>query len=214
MKVTFSPVALSKVFYVALNNRDVEVAGFLVGRVSGDHVLVTDSLWVGGRGGRVHVELDFDAMAKVAGKLEEDGGDEVIVGWWHSHPGMGADFMSATDIKTQCVWQALFPYAIALIVDPAEYEKRGINKRSCSLYKAVSSGYEAIPFDTMLDLNELVSAGLRSIKRALEGEVKFTLTQKEKVIYKERIIEKTGEIIALALSIWTVILALLFWVLS
>ncbi|MBS7287199.1 MAG: Mov34/MPN/PAD-1 family protein [Candidatus Freyarchaeota archaeon] len=214
MKVIISPIALSKALYVALDNKGVEVAGFLVGRVEEDHVLVTDSLWMGSRGGDVRVELDFNVMAKVTEELERERGGEVIVGWWHSHPRMGADFMSATDVETQRVYQAFFPHAVALIVDPAEYEKSGVNERSCSLYKIVSDRYEAIPLETTLELNELISASVKFMKKALGryagGAV---LTQKAMFCGKERL-GKNGELFIITLSIWTIILVLLFWILS
>jgi len=213
VRVTLSPAALSKVFYVALSNREVEVAGFLLGQVREDQVLVIDSLWVGSRGGKAHVELDFNVMAKVVEELEKNGKDEVIVGWWHSHPGMGADFMSAIDVKTQYVWQSLFPYAIALIVDPAEYEKGGISEKSCRLYRIANSEYEAIPFDMTLELDDLSHTGLKSLQRTLRRGVGVTLTRMGEETYKERFTKRTRELIVLALSIWIIIFILLLWAL-
>lgn len=214
LRVIISPIALSKALYVALDNRGVEVAGFLVGRVEEGRILVTDSIWMGDKGGKVRVELDFNVMAKVIEELERERGGEVIVGWWHSHPGMGADFMSATDVETQCVYQALFPHAVALIVDPAEYERSGVNERSCSLYKIVNNRCEAIPLEATLELNELISASVRSMKRALgryAGEA--VLTQKATFCEKEKL-RKNSELFIITFSLWTIILVLLFWLLS
>ena len=46
---------------------------------------------------------------------------ELIVGWYHSHPGLGA-FFSATDRRTQA---AFFhhPYSVGWVVDPARDEE-------------------------------------------------------------------------------------------
>jgi proteasome lid subunit RPN8/RPN11 len=45
---------------------------------------------------------------------------ELVVGWFHSHPGLGA-FFSATDRRTQ---RAFFPnpYCVGWVVDPAGHE--------------------------------------------------------------------------------------------
>ncbi len=208
LRVVISPMVLSKVFYTSLVNKEVEAAGFLIGRMEEGRVLITDGIWMGSEGGRTHVELDFSVMAKVIEELEREG--EVIVGWWHSHPRMGANFMSMIDIRTQQVYQAFFPYAVALIVDPIEYERNGINERSCKLYKVSEEGYEEIPFELSLELNELVSIGIRVMKRALSKEAKVILRQEAAVEERKEKV-KIGELMGIAFLIWSLILLILFW---
>ena len=62
-----------------------------------------------------------------------------VVGWWHSHIGLGC-FLSPTDIVTQ---QNCFPesYQVALVIDPVnkEYKFFRLNKNSNIIYKAISN---------------------------------------------------------------------------
>jgi proteasome lid subunit RPN8/RPN11 len=62
-------------------------------------------------------------MARLADALHKRGEGDVILGWWHTHPGMGAHFMSGVDIATQQRYQAIFPKAIAIIIDPQKFTR-------------------------------------------------------------------------------------------
>ncbi|MEM1657594.1 MAG: Mov34/MPN/PAD-1 family protein [Candidatus Jordarchaeales archaeon] len=183
LRVILSQVALSKILRAALDNRDVEIAGFLLGRVENDRVIIVDSVWVRGESRRTCVVLDFGSMAELTDKLGEV--KSVIVGWWHSHPGMGADFMSITDIETQRVYQSLFPYAVALIVDPMEYKRSGINGKSCSIYRVTSDGYEALPLEVSSKPNKSVFIKLLKFAKLSPNTVKKLYRRKD-TIFNER----------------------------
>ena len=62
-----------------------------------------------------------------------------IVGWWHTHPGLGC-FLSDIDLKTQ---EFFFPesYQIALVIDPSsdEYKFFTLVRQTEKKYKEVSS---------------------------------------------------------------------------
>jgi proteasome lid subunit RPN8/RPN11 len=62
-----------------------------------------------------------------------------VVGWWHSHPGLGC-FLSTTDLHTQ---KYFFPesYQVALVVDPIkdEFKFFTLDKTSKNKYKTVSN---------------------------------------------------------------------------
>jgi hypothetical protein len=64
----------------------------------------------------VHLQFTPEAWAHISGLIEEDYPDLAIVGWYHSHPGLGV-FMSGTDRSTQ---NAFFnhPWNVAVVVDP------------------------------------------------------------------------------------------------
>jgi 26S proteasome regulatory subunit N11 len=51
--------------------------------------------------------------------LKQTGRPEMVVGWYHSHPGFGC-WLSSTDINTQSSFEALNPRAVALVVDPVQ----------------------------------------------------------------------------------------------
>jgi proteasome lid subunit RPN8/RPN11 len=58
------------------------------------------------------------------------GPQEMVVGWYHSHPGLGA-FFSSTDRRTQ---SAFFPhpYSIGWVVDPLRGEEAFFVGRDCA----------------------------------------------------------------------------------
>lgn len=65
----------------------------------------------------ISLRMSSDVWERARGRL---GPLELVVGWYHSHPGLGA-FFSATDRRTQ---RAFFPhaYSVGWVVDPARNE--------------------------------------------------------------------------------------------
>ncbi|AQK99825.1 hypothetical protein ZEAMMB73_Zm00001d012540 [Zea mays] len=53
---------------------------------------------------------------------------EMVVGWYHSHPGFGC-WLSGVDINTQQSFEALNPRVVAVVIDPIQ--KRTIDFRFC-----------------------------------------------------------------------------------
>jgi proteasome lid subunit RPN8/RPN11 len=66
------------------------------------------------------LRMDTELWERVRAAAEHRGG--IIIGWYHSHPGLGA-FFSRTDRRTQA---AVFrhPYSLGLVVDPVHGEER------------------------------------------------------------------------------------------
>ena len=54
--------------------------------------------------------------------LKQTGRHEMVVGWYHSHPGFGC-WLSGTDINTQQSFEQLNPRAVAVVVDPIQSVK-------------------------------------------------------------------------------------------
>jgi len=54
--------------------------------------------------------------------LKQTGRQEMVVGWYHSHPGFGC-WLSGVDINTQQSFEALHPRAVAVVVDPIQSVK-------------------------------------------------------------------------------------------
>jgi proteasome lid subunit RPN8/RPN11 len=97
-----------------------EIGGFLIGKIERDKIVVTRATFPRQRGTRTHVTINDADMAILAEELAERGTGEVIVGWHHTHPSLGV-FMSRTDVSTQQRYQAFFPEAIALVMDPMKF---------------------------------------------------------------------------------------------
>lgn len=59
---------------------------------------------------------------------------EMVVGWYHSHPGFGC-WLSGVDINTQQSFEALSERAVAVVVDPIQSVKGKV--RMCDCCKAL-----------------------------------------------------------------------------
>lgn len=72
---------------------------------------------------QVSVEaVDPVFQTRMLDMLKQTGRPEMVVGWYHSHPGFGC-WLSSTDINTQSSFEALNPRAVALVVDPIQSVK-------------------------------------------------------------------------------------------
>lgn len=61
-------------------------------------------------------------QAKMLDMLKQVGRPEMVVGWYHSHPGFGC-WLSGVDINTQQSFEALSERAVAVVVDPIQSVK-------------------------------------------------------------------------------------------
>merc|ERR1712195_202753 len=62
------------------------------------------------------------ALMKMLDMLKQTGRPEMVVGWYHSHPGFGC-WLSGVDINTQQSFEALNQRAVAVVVDPIQSVK-------------------------------------------------------------------------------------------
>lgn len=61
-------------------------------------------------------------QTKMLEMLKQTGRPEMVVGWYHSHPGFGC-WLSGVDINTQQSFEALTDRAVAVVVDPIQSVK-------------------------------------------------------------------------------------------
>jgi len=205
MKVKISPIALIKIIDTASQRLDREVGGFLIGRVEGDCLNIVDIEVPQSKGSKTYVEIDPLAMAAVAEKLEERGMRESIVGWWHSHPGFGANFMSDIDVSTQKIYQSLFDKAIALIIDPISYvNKKDPRKINLKIYRVVEDMYEETEWDVAADdAWKIVEDGVKLVSEIRKEKVEIkdflekissTVELKEEIIRLRKTVESFSSI--------------------
>jgi len=85
------------------------------------------------RATEVRVEFDEGAMGDIVTALRQHYPGQILVGWYHSHPGYGC-FLSPTDIETQrsCFRE---PYHVALVIDPVQ-----------ELYEFFKLGDSSLPY--------------------------------------------------------------------
>jgi proteasome lid subunit RPN8/RPN11 len=92
-------------------------------------------------GSSVHLQFTPETWSYISGILEEDYPQQAIVGWYHSHPGLGI-FMSGTDQATQRAFYN-HPWCLAVVVDPIK-QKTGwfIGEDSQPLHRQYVIPYE------------------------------------------------------------------------
>lgn len=66
--------------------------------------------------------MDPVFQAKMLDMLRQTGRPEMVVGWYHSHPGFGC-WLSGVDINTQQSFEALSERAVAVVIDPIQSVK-------------------------------------------------------------------------------------------
>ena len=102
--VTISSLALLKMLKHGRAGVPMEVMGLMLGEFVDDYtVRVVDVFAMPQSGTSVSVE-DVDPVFQrdMMDRLERVGRPEVVVGWYHSHPGFGC-WLSSTDVNTQQV---------------------------------------------------------------------------------------------------------------
>lgn len=85
---------------------------------------------------------------------------EMVVGWYHSHPGFGC-WLSGVDINTQQSFEALSERAVAVVVDPIQSVKgkvaafkhtQRLFSKNWSLSRSVFIFGSPIPLNTHLQM--------------------------------------------------------------
>jgi len=102
----------------------MEVMGLMLGEFVDDYtVRVVDVFAMPQSGTGVSVEaVDPVFQTKMHDMLKQTGRPEIVVGWYHSHPGFGC-WLSGVDINTQQSFEALNQRAVAVVVDPIQSVK-------------------------------------------------------------------------------------------
>lgn len=102
----------------------MEVMGLMLGKFIDDYTIrVVDVFSMPQSGNSVSVEaVDPVFQTKMLDMLKQTGRPEMVVGWYHSHPGFGCWF-SGTDINTQQSFEQLNPRAVGVVVDPIQSVK-------------------------------------------------------------------------------------------
>ncbi|KAK8309176.1 hypothetical protein V6Z12_D02G109300, partial [Gossypium hirsutum] len=102
----------------------MEVMGLMLGEfVDGYTVRVVDVFAMPQSGTGVSVEaVEHVFQTNMLDMLKQTGRPEMVVGWYHSHPGFGC-WLSGVDINTQQSFEALNQRAVAVVVDPIQSVK-------------------------------------------------------------------------------------------
>ena len=86
-------------------------------------VKVVDVFAMPQSGTGVSVEaVDPVFQTKMLDMLKQTGREEMVVGWYHSHPGFGC-WLSGVDINTQQAFEQLNPRLVSIVIDPVQSVK-------------------------------------------------------------------------------------------
>ncbi|GFH52688.1 26S proteasome regulatory subunit [Chaetoceros tenuissimus] len=123
-KVHVSSLALLKMLKHGRAGVPMEVMGLMLGQFIDEYTInCVDVFAMPQSGTSVSVEaVDPVFQTKMLDMLSQTNRSEMVVGWYHSHPGFGC-WLSSTDINTQSSFEALNPRAVALVVDPIQSVK-------------------------------------------------------------------------------------------
>merc|ERR1711998_733492 len=122
--IYISSLALLKMLKHGRAGVPMEVMGLMLGQFVDDYtVRVIDVFAMLQSGTGVSVEaVDPVFQTKMLEMLVQTGRPEMVVGWYHSHPGFGC-WLSGVDINTQQSFEALNQRAVAVVVDPIQSVK-------------------------------------------------------------------------------------------
>jgi 26S proteasome regulatory subunit N11 len=123
-KVHVSSLALLKMLKHGRAGVPMEVMGLMLGQFVDEYTIhCVDVFAMPQSGTTVSVEaVDPVFQTKMLDMLKQTGRPEMVVGWYHSHPGFGC-WLSSTDINTQSSFEALNARAVALVIDPIQSVK-------------------------------------------------------------------------------------------
>ena len=123
-QIYISSLALLKMLKHGRAGVPMEVMGLMLGEFVDDYtVRVVDVFAMPQSGTGVSVEaVDPVFQTRMLDMLKQVGRPEMVVGWYHSHPGFGC-WLSGVDINTQQSFEALNPRAVAVVVDPIQSVK-------------------------------------------------------------------------------------------
>lgn len=161
MQIFFDPKVIKKILDLTSLHSE-ELGGLLIGRRKKDFLLITDAVTPVQESSAVSVRLNTHSQISILEKIRASKNGDLICGWFHSHPGMGADFMSETDIRTQTTYQSLYDDSVAIIVDPSEYfKKKKLTRKALSAYKVKNRVPVEIDLKTTLTAKDALEFYLR-----------------------------------------------------
>lgn len=123
-KVHVSSLALLKMLKHGRAGVPMEVMGLMLGQFVDEYTIsCIDVFAMPQSGTTVSVEsVDHPYQSAMVDMLKQTGRPEMVVGWYHSHPGFGC-WLSSTDINTQSSFETLHPRVVGLVVDPIQSVK-------------------------------------------------------------------------------------------
>ncbi|CAF1555753.1 unnamed protein product [Rotaria sp. Silwood1] len=123
-QIYISSLSLLKMLKHGRAGVPMEVMGLMLGEFVDDYTVhVIDVFAMPQSGTGVSVEaVDPVFQTKMLDMLKQTGRSEMVVGWYHSHPGFGC-WLSGVDMNTQQSFEALTERTVAVVIDPVQSVK-------------------------------------------------------------------------------------------
>ena len=120
-QIYISPLSILKMLRHGKAGIPLEVMGLMLGDYIDDYtVKCIDVFSMPQSGTETTIEsIDEGFQVKMVEMLKQTGRNEIVVGWYHSHPGFGC-WLSSTDINTQKTFEQQVPRTVAVVVDPIQ----------------------------------------------------------------------------------------------
>eukprot|EP01035_Chromulina_nebulosa_P020530 gene20530-26629_t len=123
-KIQISSLSLLKMLKHGRAGVPMEVMGLMLGQFVDEYTITcVDVFAMPQHGTGVSVEaVDPVFQTNMLEMLKQTGRPEMVVGWYHSHPGFGC-WLSGVDMNTQTSFEQLNARAVAVVVDPVQSVK-------------------------------------------------------------------------------------------
>jgi len=183
--VYISSLALLKMLKHGRAGVPMEVMGLMLGEFVDEYtVSVVDVFAMPQSGTGVSVEaVDPVFQARMLDMLKQVGRPEMVVGWYHSHPGFGC-WLSGVDINTQQSFEALSERAVAVVVDPIQSVK---GKVVIDAFRLINPNMVVLgqePRQTTSNLGHLQKASIQALIHGLNRHyysipIRYRMNDKE-----------------------------------
>lgn len=123
-KIQISSLSLLKMLKHGRAGIPMEVMGLMLGHFVDEYTITcVDVFAMPQHGTGVSVEaVDYVFQTNMLDMLKQTGRHELVVGWYHSHPGFGC-WLSGVDMNTQTSFEQVNPRCVAVVVDPVQSVK-------------------------------------------------------------------------------------------
>jgi len=120
-RINIAPLALLKMLKHCRSGIPFEVMGVMLGEYIDEYTIeIVDVFAMPQLQTTVSVEaVDPAYQAKMFEYLKLTGKEQIMVGWYHSHPGYGC-WLSAVDVQTQKSFERTGERSVAVVVDPVQ----------------------------------------------------------------------------------------------
>jgi 26S proteasome regulatory subunit N11 len=115
----------------------------------------------------VSVEAVDDVFqTRMMDMLKQTGRDQMVVGWYHSHPGFGC-WLSSVDINTQQSFEQLNQRAVAVVIDPIQSVKGKVVIDAFRLINTTATMMGQEPRQTTSNLGHLNKPSIQALIHGL-----------------------------------------------